>query len=781
MGPACCLKSLDAEGEAHRFSTGEIVAGRGIDVVVDPVPAGISLLDIPNRFGSVSRVHARLRCEGGDFWIENVGKHGTFVNGTRLAEKRRLAAGDRIQFGPDGPEYQFTPVAASAPAAGGAAEAVCPRCRAVLAPGEEARHACRRKTFTQRAGQMASYAVESMARGELHRRFLGVYAALGVALLVAGIGAVGLVEYVLYRMESREDRLQKALLKARESVYLVILRPPKGDPVGEGTAWAVGKGLLATNSHVAEVFKKLKPGVEMIVRSTTRPPQDLRVYDVTLHPGYGEWQRAVEARPPGDAGEPPGIHQLPGACDVALLKVREADRLAAPLPLATDPTLRSLKAGDEIGLVGFPMENVVGGGANVAQPEPTTQMGHVTAITDYFLKAGTTGHEHLVQHNLPVTGGASGSPILNAAGEVVAVLYAGNIVVVKMYGPEGSSIQRTPAAIGINYGQRADLVRELVDGRAEREQAARTKQWEQALKDFPCLWDLRAAQEEDQVRREIGGWAKAGGFAKVAILDEVKGSADTEVPGSDQFYGSSALRIPQAGKYLVLLIAQKHEMGLFLHAGADKVVAAQPAATWISTLPIEVPGPIDLDAWGVAIQKGSPYRRLLVQAQPAAGASPKDPPPGAGATRDKPAAGDRPANLELALRRRLLDWVRSIGMPRWVEVERGTGQIDQLDSKDNTWFTNVSLDIPGPGSYLVVTLSEGGDISLSLATIKDNQLDRVLGKEGPAPVCAVPVKADRPTKLGTQVVSGAKGMSYTRILFKAVREGGGAPGTGEPK
>lgn len=49
----------------------------------------------------VSRVHAQLVCVGGDWAIDDGGlsRNGTFVNGQRIADRRRLHDGDTLRFG----------------------------------------------------------------------------------------------------------------------------------------------------------------------------------------------------------------------------------------------------------------------------------------------------------------------------------------------------------------------------------------------------------------------------------------------------------------------------------------------------------------------------------------------------------------------------------------------------------------------------------------------------------------------------------------------------------
>ncbi len=64
---------------------------------------------------------------------------------------------------------------------------------------------------------------------------------------------------------------------------------------------------------------------------------------------------------------------------------------------------------------------------------------------------------YLVQHNLDLSGGTSGSPILNAAGRVVAVNNAGYENIVLSVGGEPVRVPQT----ALNFGIRADKIREL--------------------------------------------------------------------------------------------------------------------------------------------------------------------------------------------------------------------------------------------------------------------------------------------------------------------------------
>lgn len=75
-------------GRMAFFTAGSLGIGRAdINAIVVDDPA-------------VSRDHARLYSENSVYWITDLGsRNGTFVNGTRLADRRRLRNRDRIQLG----------------------------------------------------------------------------------------------------------------------------------------------------------------------------------------------------------------------------------------------------------------------------------------------------------------------------------------------------------------------------------------------------------------------------------------------------------------------------------------------------------------------------------------------------------------------------------------------------------------------------------------------------------------------------------------------------------
>ncbi len=85
-----CLTVLTgtATGQTFKLPRGTADIGRTQSAVV-------RLLD-----DGVSRVHARLRLETDELWVEDMGsRNGTFVNGTRITKPTQLQDGDKIQVG----------------------------------------------------------------------------------------------------------------------------------------------------------------------------------------------------------------------------------------------------------------------------------------------------------------------------------------------------------------------------------------------------------------------------------------------------------------------------------------------------------------------------------------------------------------------------------------------------------------------------------------------------------------------------------------------------------
>jgi hypothetical protein len=255
-----------------------------------------------------------------------------------------------------------------------------------------------------------------------------------------------------------DTRLAMMAKKYESAIGLVVEIVPqrngKFEPQPFGTAWAIRHDTFATNSHITEpVIKLLKNGYDVYIVLNKNPRKRYRVVRAISHPRYGEVKRNFD-----------GVRSLGATYDVGLLKIDgKAD---VTFPLASEDELRKLDAGYRVAYLGFPMEGLVNGNVDVRNPVATMQSGIITAVSDYW--QGNSGFENnvLIRHNLGATGGASGSPLFNANGEVVGILNAGNVImqVQKVgQGKQGAvlDVRRTPNAAMVNFGQRVDLINQI--------------------------------------------------------------------------------------------------------------------------------------------------------------------------------------------------------------------------------------------------------------------------------------------------------------------------------
>jgi S1-C subfamily serine protease len=350
----------------------------------------------------------------------------------------------------------------------------------------------------------------------------------------------------------QEDALPEALRAITPSVYLVGTRSAAGES-GLGTAWVVEGGRLATNAHVAAEFANLAAGQQMFVRATSAGHRTHVVTEVAIHPGYEAFIEFVNANPRVTAGSDASTGQIQpvGGYDVALLTVEDAEALAPPIPIADDTTLQSLSSGHRIGYAGFPQETHLLAPAMVRAPEPVLQMGSVTSLTDFFgVKPEDQATADLVQHNLPAHGGASGSPIINEKGEAVAILSAGNMIDLSLY-------QRIPSGIGIWFGQRADLVRQMIDGSVDTVMMQLPSLWERQLEPFDRYSDIYTSLIDALVEGKRGDTPSN-------VLEERKGQFTAfDYEGTEIFIDEFTLTL-EAGKYLAIAGSPSGQMNLLL-------------------------------------------------------------------------------------------------------------------------------------------------------------------------------------------------------------------------
>jgi len=353
----------------------------------------------------ISPSHARAYCdERGYWWLEDAGSNsGTWVHGRRITAKHPVSGSTVIELGKGGAKVELVP-AAGAP--------------------EYARHdSGRRKSKVK---------------------------VLLVLLLVMGGAAFGIFRLWQGSRPDSDELLKQAAETNASAVGVVMAVTPEG-PRPFATAWAVKDNIFATNAHVvAGVSRAVAAGAEIYITINRQPQLRFRVIKADVHPRAFSNQLNVQGKSPA---VPPW--------DVGLLYVE--GKAPAIMRLAGPDKLKALGSGTRVAYLGFPMEGMISGGVNTSEPVANMQSGIVTSVSDFWLGAAAPEQCLLVSHNLGAAGGASGSPVFDADGEVVAVLSAGNITMsVEMEG-NVPKVKRVPSAVMINFAQRADILAELLE------------------------------------------------------------------------------------------------------------------------------------------------------------------------------------------------------------------------------------------------------------------------------------------------------------------------------
>lgn len=112
---------------------------------------------------------------------------------------------------------------------------------------------------------------------------------------------------------------------------------------------------------------------------------------------------AKDIRVPG-LSEPLSVRAIDALTDLALLQMpKESDKMAS------FPTGKAPRAGDQVVVVGFPLHGLLATG-------PSVSTGNISAL------AGPGNNPNLLQITAPVQPGNSGGPLLDEAGQVVGVV-----------------------------------------------------------------------------------------------------------------------------------------------------------------------------------------------------------------------------------------------------------------------------------------------------------------------------------------------------------------------
>lgn len=208
---------------------------------------------------------------------------------------------------------------------------------------------------------------------------------------------------------------------------------------GTGTCFCIrADGLLATNSHVAEMLKEQdKIAACVLVQNVTGKMYPPRRF--LIHPEY----------------------TTPNSPDVALIQIKADGATFPAFELASDDELRALRIGTHLGTLGYPGE-LTAAYLSAIDPETRTvkgagatfKDGWIGRILDFRYQMSSFENAQYIQHSASLSGGTSGSPVFTADGKVVMVHNSGMDV--------KGQVDRTPSAAEICFGIRSDVLRTLI-------------------------------------------------------------------------------------------------------------------------------------------------------------------------------------------------------------------------------------------------------------------------------------------------------------------------------
>jgi hypothetical protein len=247
---------------------------------------------------------------------------------------------------------------------------------------------------------------------------------------------------------SDDRRLQIAADRAKACVG-VIVAEGGGQSQPFGTGWMAGSRILATNAHVAVAAQEfISKGMAIwITFGGDHGRTQVKVERILPHSKYGD-------PGPGPDGKQPAVP----AYDVAIM-ILDRD-MPQWLNIAGPEKIVSLTQGQRVCYSGFPMEGVAGGGINLGNPEPAFKTGIISAVTDWWLGRCAASQALLIQHDLGVSGGASGSPLMDVDGCVIGLISAGSHAFVR--DAHSGETGRIPSGVLLNYAQRVDLLGQLL-------------------------------------------------------------------------------------------------------------------------------------------------------------------------------------------------------------------------------------------------------------------------------------------------------------------------------
>jgi len=569
----------------------------GVETIVFGRPPEKTDISYPPKYTKVGRLHFSLkRKDLGNYCVELTPKHYVEIDGVEAENGAVVRSGDIFKLGDEnGPSFA---VAIEQPQSAGEVTEV-------------------NKPQT------------SVRKELLHTRKVGTYA---LSALVAVLLVFGGYTWESNRRHAQElEQLTQDMTVAKsrigelaekdipgaaqtalqDAVYLVA----KKEGTAQATAWAFAPDKLATNAHVTEALKGREN--QFILIGSNK--ESIKIKSVQSHPGYLGFKNYKTTQGKLTWGEFTPLNVI-NEYDVGIIEIDPSTPLPvdpatgkpAMLELASEDELKELKAGAAVAYAGFPTENTAGASVAIDAP-PTLQFGNITALTDVFMCRAAADDQLLIQHSAPVTGGVSGSPLIDKSGKVIGIVNGGNTA--NVLKDDGSAKDeknaevlkkgtvRLPSAVLINFAQRADLLKDLASGAADPQLKDEKAYWQEAADKFDIHSYFESAAEDftalaaqiygvsDGKEQEIGNATLAPRQTGVTSFVSKTYSFELE-PG--HVYGFMA--DGKSGVFLGLNVKKKGSAE-FLRDEQDPKKTSEPELAPTVLVTVKEPTPVDIDVW----------------------------------------------------------------------------------------------------------------------------------------------------------------------------------------
>ncbi len=391
----------------------------------------------PNKDVDCSSRHAELRTVGGRHVIHDIGStNGTFVNGERVSAEREVKDGDTISFGTDGPQVTFhvLPVQATAelapPKTAGHPSAPRPP-RPKKATEVRIAEAVQKQTGRLRGmvialavvvlgGGAAAAWFASQAAESQRRQFAALLAANDslARALEQRLAQTGVADAALREARAESERLARELRAQQAAggdiaalsaeMRTAQLRTSTIARMDYNAVTAANKSAIVFIAVRIEGvassgtgFNVLPSGLIVTNRHVVQNREGVRATDVAVvFDGTTGWRRAtIEYVSPND--------------ELALLRIDAPGNYPTVAGISREPA--DLKLGDPVAVLGYPLGTStagMSGNIDTLRPESTLGVGTVSKILPEVLQLDAFAAQ-----------GSSGSPVFDARGLVVGVLY----------------------------------------------------------------------------------------------------------------------------------------------------------------------------------------------------------------------------------------------------------------------------------------------------------------------------------------------------------------------